>query len=369
MKAIIEQADLSKLLNRVSRVTERRNTIPILGNIKLAVEQDEIVVTGTDLDVELRDKIKAQVAAKGETTVPAHLLSDIVKKMPTGSQITIEQVDTVIKVQSGRSRFTLQTLPTSDFPDLGAGDLTIDFTLPGKDLFRLFDRTAFAISTEETRYYLNGVYFHSAGGHNSKKLCAVATDGHRLAKLEIPLPEAATSLGGVIVPRKTVAEVMRLFTADAEEVRVELSANKIRFSAGDIVLTSKLIDGTFPDYGRVIPQSNEKELKVDKKDLQAAVDRVAAVSSERGRAVKFSIANGKVTLSVSNPDAGSATDELDAEYSADAIEIGFNSRYFQEILAEVEGDVVTVKLADPGSPTIMTGEKDDSLFVLMPMRV
>ena len=248
--------------------------------------------------------------------------------------------------------------------------MTHKFKLAAADLKRMIDKTQFAISTEETRYYLNGIYLHTAGTGKAAKLRAVATDGHRLAQFELPLPSGAACMPGVIVPRKTVGEVQRLIEDSEAEVGVELSQAKIRFTIGDVVLTSKLIDGTFPDYARVIPVGNDKELTVDKKDFEAAVDRVSTVSSERGRAVKLSLAGGRLVLSVTNPDSGSATEELEVEYGADPIDIGFNSRYLLDIAAQLDGEVALLKLADPGSPTLIQ-DKDakGALYVLMPMRV
>jgi DNA polymerase-3 subunit beta len=369
-KATVEQATLLKCLGRVHRVVERRNTIPILGNVLVDVLQDFIKFRATDLDLEVADSVKAEVAAKGSITAPAHMLHDIVRKMPQGSQIVLEYdpQKQVMTVRAGRSRFTLQTIAVADFPDLTVGAMTHSFVLPGKDLLRLIEKAEFAISTEETRYYLNGIYFHAAGSHNSPTLRCVATDGHRLAQVEMQLPEGAKGMPGVIIPRKTVGEIARLFGADAE-IQIELSQGKIRLEADGVTLTSKLIDGTFPDYGRVIPQNNEKILKVDRKDLEVAADRVATVSSERGRAVKVSLTAGKIVLSVNNPDSGSATEELEADFTADALDIGFNSSYLRDILAQVDGETVTVKLADPGSPTLFSGSDEGSLYVLMPMRV
>jgi DNA polymerase-3 subunit beta len=270
-------------------------------------------------------------------------------------------------VRAGRSRFTLQTLPETDFPDLAAGELPHRFKLASSDLKRLIDKTQFAISTEETRYYLNGIYLHVI---DDKKLRAVATDGHRLAQVELAAPKGALGMPGVIIPRKTVAEVQRLVDDAGEEVEVELSPAKVRFSFGSVVLTSKLIDGTFPDYGRVIPAGNDKILVVDKGDFAAAVDRVSTVSSERGRAVKLSVASGKLTLTVTNPDSGTATEELEVEYGSDALDIGFNSRYLLDITGQIEGEKATLKLADPGSPTLLEdSEPAGALYVLMPMRV
>jgi DNA polymerase III subunit beta len=275
-----------------------------------------------------------------------------------------------LTIRAGRSRFSLQTLPESDFPDLAAGEMTHKFSVPAKDLKRLIDKTQFAISTEETRYYLNGIYLHVATSGKTQKLRAVATDGHRLAQVEFDAPKGAEGMPGIIVPRKTVGEVQRLIEDLDAEIAIELSASKIRFTIGDVVLTSKLIDGTFPDYGRVIPAGNDKTLIVDKPDFESAVDRVSTVSSERGRAVKLALSAGKLILTVTNPDSGSATEELEVEYDSDPLDIGFNSRYLLDIAAQIEGDVAVLKLADPGSPTLMQDkEASGALYVLMPMRV
>ena len=304
MKVTVERAELLKSLGHVHRVVERRNTIPILANVLIKADKGKLSMKATDLDLEVTDSIAAEISPGGATTVPAHMFYDIVRKLPEGSQIVIEGSGdrAVLSIRAGRSRFTLQTLPESDFPDLAAGDMTHKFSVPAADLKRLIDKTQFAISTEETRYYLNGIYLHVPAGKNPA-LRAVATDGHRLAQVELALPDGAAGMPGIIVPRKTVAEVQRLIETGEGEVGIELSAGKIRFTIGNAVLTSKLIDGTFPDYGRVIPANNDKSLIVDKKDFEAAVDRVSTVSSERGRAVKLSITSGRLVLSVTNPDS------------------------------------------------------------------
>jgi DNA polymerase-3 subunit beta len=296
---------------------------------------------------------------------------EIVRKLPEGTQVVLEGTGdrAVLTLRAGRSRFTLQTLPENDFPDLAAGDMTHSFKLAAADLKRLIDKTQFAISTEETRYYLNGIYLHVVD-EKAARLRAVATDGHRLAQVDLVAPKGSAGMPGIIVPRKTVAEVQRLLEDAGEEVEIEISPAKIRFSLGSVVLTSKLIDGTFPDYGRVIPVGNDKILVVDKSEFSNAVDRVSTVSSERGRAVKLSVASGKLTLSVTNPDSGSATEELEVEYGAEPLDIGFNSRYLIDITNQIEGEKATLKLADPGSPTLLEdSEHAGALYVLMPMRV
>ncbi|MDO8534186.1 MAG: DNA polymerase III subunit beta [Xanthobacteraceae bacterium] len=371
MKVTLERAELLKALAHVHRVVERRNTIPILANVLIRAGKAGLELKATDLDLEIVETVAAEVKQASATTVPAHMIYDIVRKLPEGAQVELQASGdrSALLVRAGRSRFTLQALPETDFPDLAAGELPHKFKLASKDLKRLVDKTQFAISTEETRYYLNGIYLHTVEDKGTK-LRAVATDGHRLAQAEMPAPKGATGMPGVIVPRKTVAEVQRLIEDAGDEVEVELSPAKIRFSFGKVVLTSKLIDGTFPDYGRVIPASNDKTLVVNKAEFAAAVDRVSTVSSERGRAVKLSLADGKLTLSVTNPDSGSATEELEVEYASEALDIGFNSRYLLDITAQIEGEKAELKLADPGSPTLLRDQDSaGALYVLMPMRV
>jgi len=372
MKVTVERAQLLKSLGHVHRVVERRNTIPILANVLIRSEKAKLGLKATDLDLEVSETIPAEVSPGGATTVPAHMIYEIVRKLPDGAQVVLESTGdrAMLTIRAGRSRFTLQTLPESDFPDLNAGEMTHKFALPAADLKRMIDKTQFAISTEETRYYLNGIYLHAATSGKTETLRAVATDGHRLAQYEIALPAGAKGMPGIIVPRKTVGEVQRLIEDSEAEIGIELSQAKIRFTIGEVVLTSKLIDGTFPDYARVIPLGNDKELKVDKSEFEHAVDRVSTVSSERGRAVKLSLAGGKLTLSVTNPDSGSATEEIEVDYDADPLDIGFNSRYLLDIAAQIEGETALLKLSDPGSPTLIQ-DKDakGALYVLMPMRV
>jgi DNA polymerase-3 subunit beta len=372
MRLSIEKPSLSRALAHVASVVERRNTIPILSNVLLAIGNNELTLTATDLDMEIVETVPAKAKGEGATTVPAHMLHDIVRKLPEGSDIELQRdgSDGRLTVTSGPAQFSLQTLPADDFPALSVEDLGHTFTLPAADLKRLIDKTRFAISTEETRYYLNGIYLHAAESGGKPVLRAVATDGHRLAQVELPLPKGAKDMPGVIVPRKTVLELARLVEDADGEVRVELSPSKIRVTTDRVVLTSKLIDGTFPDYERVIPQGNDKRMEVDNAAFAQAVDRVSTLSSDKGRAVKLTINDGKLTLSVNNPDSGSATEELVVDYGFDPLEIGFNARYLLDISGQLESGTAEFQLADPGSPTMVRDVKDASaLYVLMPMRV
>ena len=372
MKTSIERESLLKCLSHIQSVVERRNTIPILSNVLLSAASNELKLTATDLDIELVETVPCKAKGEGATTVPAHMFHDIVRKLPDGSDIelTRDGEQGRLTIACGPARFSLQTLPADDFPSLSVEDLGHAFSLPAKDLKRLIEKTRFAISTEETRYYLNGIYLHEAKSDGKALLRAVATDGHRLAQVELPLPSGAKDMPGVIVPRKTVAEIARLAEDSDGDIRIELSPAKIRISGPRVVLTSKLIDGTFPDYERVIPQGNDKRMEVDNAAFAQAVDRVSTLSSDKGRAVKLSLSDGKLVLSVNNPDSGSATEELSVDYAFDPLEIGFNARYLLDISGQLESGTAEFQLADPGSPTMVRDGKDNSaLYVLMPMRV
>jgi DNA polymerase-3 subunit beta len=372
MRVILERSNLLKSLNHVHRVVERRNTIPILSNVLLKADGGSLEMKATDLDLEVTEAVGANVEQAGATTVPAHLLYDIVRKLPEGAEVMLklEESGSSMSIVSGRSNFRLQCLPQADFPELSAGNFSHIFRMDSTALKDLIEKTQFAISTEETRYYLNGIFFHTHEADGALKLRAVATDGHRLARAEIEAPAGAEGMPGIIVPRKTVSELQKLVDDPHVAVTVELSDTKIRFTIGSVVLTSKLIDGTFPDYQRVIPTSNDKTLTIDRQSFAQAVDRVSTISSERGRAVKLSIADGQVVLTVNNPDSGSATDEIPADYDADPLEIGFNARYLLDVAAQLTGSEARFRLADAGSPTIIEDTADErTLYVLMPMRV
>jgi DNA polymerase-3 subunit beta len=367
MKATIERATLLKSLSHVQSVVERRNTIPILSNLLIEAREDgSIRLMATDLDLQVDESIQANVATAGATTVSAHTLFDIVRKLPEGSQVELNAAEGKMQLSAGRARFNLSTLPRDDFPVIAEGDLPTKFELPAATLRQIIDKTRFAISTEETRYYLMGIFLHLA----DDQLKAAATDGHRLARVTVPKPDGADGMPDVIVPRKCVAELRKLLEELEGTVEVSMSPTKIRFGLGSAVLTSKLIDGTFPDYNRVIPTGNDKLLKLDPKSFAQGVDRVSTIASEKTRAVKMNVDRDKVTLSVTSPESGTATEEIAADYGSDGIEIGFNARYLLDILGEIDGDTVEVHLADAAAPTLLReNDKSPALYVLMPMRV
>ena len=371
MKLSIERAALLKSLAHVQSVVERRNTIPILSNVLLRADQGKLSMTATDMDLEIVDSVDAEVSKPGATTTPAHTLYDIVRKLAEPKvELDLSAEGTSLTVRAGRSQFKLGCLPTEDFPQMSAASMKQEFELTSAELKSLIDRARFAISMEETRYYLNGIYLHAARTDGADVLRAVATDGHRLARVEVKLPEGGAGLAGIIVPRKAIGEVRKLLDEAGTSVRVAVSDTKMRFSMGEVVLTTKLIDGTFPDYERVIPQGNDKVLEVDPKVFASAVDRVSTISTEKSRAVKLALDKGALTVSASSPESGSATEELEVTYSANAMEIGFNSRYLLDIATQIEGTACRLTIADPASPTIIRDTSDDSaLYVLMPMRV
>ena len=376
MKATIERATLLKSLGHVQSVVERRNTIPILSNVLIEAAGDPVSgasglkLMATDLDLQIVETAPAHVDQPGATTVSAHTLFDIVRKLPEGSQVELTVADGKMTVVAGRARFNLATLPRDDFPVIAEGELPTHFRLPSTVLKQIIDKTRFAISSEETRYYLNGIFLHGSEEGGQPVLRAAATDGHRLARFTLPQPDGAAGMPDVIVPRKCVGELRKLLDEADGEVEISLSASKIRFAHGTAVLTSKLIDGTFPDYSRVIPTANDRLLKISAKSLAAGVDRVSTIASEKTRAVKMALDHDKVILSVTSPENGRAEEELPAVYSAEGFEIGFNARYLMDILGQIESDEVDVHLADAAAPTLIR-ENDGSpaLYVLMPMRV
>ncbi|MBM3612584.1 MAG: DNA polymerase III subunit beta [Alphaproteobacteria bacterium] len=371
MKISIERSVLLKAVAQAQSVVERRNTIPILSNVLIDADANGVILRATDLDIEVLDRAPAGVDRPGSTTVNAVTLHDIVRKLPEGALVNLSDDPAAgrLTVQAGRSTFSLATLPREDFPQMASSEYTTNFAAPAAELRRLFDKAKFAISTEETRYYLNGVYLHVAQGEGGEVLRCVATDGHRLARIDAPLPEGARGMPGVIIPRKTVGELRKLLDDDTA-IAVSVSETKVRFATPTITLVSKVIDGTFPDYSRVIPTANTRRLEVDAGEFARAVDRVATVSSERSRAVKLSLEDDRLVLTVNAPESGAAEEELGVAYAADPLEIGFNAKYLLEIAGQIDRENAVFMLNGPGDPALIREGSDTSaVYVVMPMRV
>jgi DNA polymerase-3 subunit beta len=377
MKLTIERAALMKALGHVQSVVERRNTIPILSNVLLSADRGALSFSATDLDMEIVDETGAQINDGGQITAPAHTLYEIVRKLPDGADVELrfDGGDPRLSIQAGRSRFNLPVLPAGDFPVMSSDGLSEPLTVETAALIRLIDKTRFAISTEETRYYLNGLYLHTVTEGGETRLRAVATDGHRLALAEMPAPKGAAGAPGVIVPRKTVQEARRLLDDAGDEVQVQLSSAKVRFefataNGRGASLTSKVIDGSFPDYVRVIPRDNQRVALIDNALFAAAVDRVATISAEKSRSVKLAFDTGRLVLTVRNMEAGQAVEELEIDYDGEPFEIGFNARYLLDVAGQIQGETAEFRFADPSSPTLVLDPADAGVqYVLMPLRV
>jgi len=377
MKLTIERAALLKALGHVQSVVERRNTIPILSNVLLSAREGALAMSATDLDMEIVDETAAQVESPGQITAPAHTLYEIVRKLPEGAEVSLSYTgeDPRLQVRAGRYKVNLPVLPAGDFPAMPQEGLSSAISVDTGALIRLIDRTRFAISTEETRYYLTGIYLHTLVEDGREILRAVATDGHRLAMADMAAPEGAAGGPGVIVPRKTVQEVRRLLEDAGETIQLQISPQKVRFDFGRARLTSKVIDGSFPDYTRVIPRDNARVLTADNVLFAAAVDRVATISSEKSRSVKLAVEPGKVVLTVRNMETGQAQEELEVDYDGAPFEIGFNARYLLDVSAQVGAELIEMRFAERApsvamlDPVLVLDPTDAAAqFVLMPLR-
>ena len=375
MEFKINSTDLLKALSHIHGIVEVRHTLPILSNIILEAKDDKLILSSTNLDIYCSDKIKAEVLKSGEVSVSAVTFFEIIKRLPSGSEVLMimEEGENEIRLTCGRSKFNLSTLKTDDFPIISDSDLSTNFVLSADELIRIIDKTKFAVSNEETRYYLNGIFLHKAERNSINFLRAVATDGHRLAQYDIPLPQGAEDITGIIIPKKTIYELRKVLDDANGDVSVSLNENKIKFSFNDLKVVSKVIDGTFPDYTKVIPQKNDKNFKTNNSDLKNAIDRVSAVAANedtKSKAIKFCIENNSLSLSVESQSKGSANEMIDVNYSGDKVDIGFNSKYIIDICNEVDGDEISISLSDSISPAIILDKTDENLFfVLMPMRI
>lgn len=366
MKLTIERNALINVLKHTTGVVEKRNTIAVLSNILIdAASNETVMFVATDMEIEVSEFVDLEnrsVKETGSVTLPAQTLFDIVRKM-NGDEVTIQTEDNgQVSISSGRSKFKLSTLPVADFPQMPVNEADCSFVINATDFAGLLNRVRFAMSVEDTRYYLNGVYLHSSGD----TMKCIATDSHRLAIAEMAKPEGMDLETGVIVPRKTINEVMKILDETSGDICVSISSSKISFAIGSIVIQSKLIDGTYPDYMRVVPQGNDKLLTVDVDSFVSAVDRVATVSNEKTRAIKLELLPNELSL-LSSANGSNAKDIIEATFDGEPMDIGFNARYLLDVLASLKNKDVKIAIGSPESPAVF--EEENALYVLMLMRV
>ncbi|HTP40085.1 MAG TPA: DNA polymerase III subunit beta [Steroidobacteraceae bacterium] len=367
MKFSATREQLLGPVQAVIGVVERKQTMPVLANLLLSAKGGRLSVTGTDLEVELVAAGEVNVAQPGEITVPGRKLLDIVKALPDASAVTVTMDGEKLKIAAGRSRFTLSTLAASEFPVVDSVNATQSLSLSGVELARLIGKTHFSMAQQDVRYYLNGTLLETDG----KTLRTVATDGHRLAIAEATLAVAGKAVvpQQVIVPRKGVLELTRILDGSAE-IEIAIGANHIRLQIGDVRFTSKLIDGKFPEYGRVIPNSPPKVVVVDREALRAALQRTAILSNEKYRGVRVTLARNSLKLQAHNPEQEEAQDEVEIDYQGEELEIGFNVTYLLDALAAVDTETVEIGLTDANSSCLIRSPgMTSSRYVVMPMRL
>lgn len=362
----IDVKALRTALTDVESVVEGRSTIPVLSNVLLIVDRARLTVVGSDMEMELERVAAIDSEDRFETTAQAAVLKRIAGKLPADAEALVQVVDGKLSITVGRARFETPTLSAEDFPRMGRPDITSVFEIPALTLNGAFDRVAHAISTEETRYYLNGVYCHVDQG----MLRLAATDGHRLARMVLPLPDGAADMPGTILGRKAMRALSGLL--DRHEGNIELSIGERcwRAEVGATTMIAKTIAGEFPDYTRIIPTANKLHLSISREDLAAAIGRVSTISKEKTRALKLDLDRDRLVLTVTSPDTGTATEEMPCDYGGRPLTIGFNARYLQESLAQLNADAIEIELQDAAAPTLIRDNRDSPLIlVLMPMRV
>ena len=366
MRFSLQREAFLKPLAQVVNVVERRQTLPVLANLLVVVNAGQLSLTGTDLEVEMVARCAVDDAGDGEATIPARKLFDIVRALPDGSKVTVSQAGDKITVQAGRSRFTLASLPANDFPSIDAVEATERVSVPEAALKELIERTAFAMAQQDVRYYLNGLLFDLA----EKRLRCVATDGHRLALCEAALDETVQAKRQIIVPRKGVQELQRLLEGGDRALTLEMDRNHIRVKRDDVTFTSKLIDGRFPDYEAVIPIGADREVRIDREILRAALQRAAILSNEKYRGVRIEVSPGQLKINAHNPEQEEAQEEVEAETKVDGLAVGFNVNYLLDALSALRDETVVLALRDANSSALVREATNErSRHVVMPLRL
>jgi DNA polymerase-3 subunit beta len=366
MKFSINRELLLRPLQQVAGVVERRQTLPVLSNLLLQVKDDQLSMTGTDLEVELIGRVAVTGMEAGEITVPARKMVDICREIPDKAEIEFSLHDNRLEIRSGRFRSTLSTLPAVDFPsvDQGSPDLIVD--IDSKAFKKLLDKTAFAMAQQDVRYFLNGMLIEVGDGH----IRSVATDGHRLAMSDLDVGGLEGASTQVIVPRKGVIEIQRLLQELEDKVSIAIGGAHLCASSATFTLTTKLVDGKFPDYERVIPKDGDKVVLADKQELRQALSRTAILSNEKFRGIRVSLESGQLQLSANNPEQEEAEETVSVDYQGDSIEVGFNVSYLQDVLGVIDNEKVRVTLHDANSSAVLEDpELEDAIYVVMPMKL
>ncbi len=368
MQFEVTKSILLKALSNVNGAVEKKNTIPVLQNVKVEAKDGKVTLCATDMDILVTSSFDSAIKNEGATTVPAQMFYDIVRKIPDTISITILQDNaTILQIKSGKSKYNLPCIDASEFPALTEGDLGADIEIEADKLSKMIDKTRFAISSDETRYYLNGLFMQSVKKDSGFELRTVATDGHRLAMSYLAMPNLDVEFG-VILPKKSVNEVRRIIDGTSK-IKVALSRAKIKIATDQITIVSKLIDGDFPDYDKVLPKNNTQVATINKKALFDCVDRVSTVASDKHRSVKFTLENNKITLQINANDGSFAYEELDVKYEGEKVEIGFNSRYLLDVIGQVDKEELLMKFKDGNSPALVEANDFNAAFVIMPVRI
>jgi DNA polymerase III subunit beta len=371
MKFIVTKPIIYKTLSHLQSIVNKKNTLPILSNILIEAENNLLTLSSTDMDISITETINCNIVESGSTTLNAQIMFDIIKKLPDTSEVEFISNDSkILTIRSNVSKFSLSCLPKDEFPIIETKSDGKKFTIKSQIIFNLIDKTKFAISNEETRYFLNGLYFNVSPNGTSSVLTFVGTDGHRLATNSYKYNQVISEVPGVIIPKKTINELSKLLSENSNDLEIEISSNKIIFYIENLILISKLIDGNFPDYSRVIPKNNNNKLIVNRLNLLSAVDRVSTIANEKSPSIKFKVFKNLINLSTINTENSTATEDIEAEYEGTEIEIGFNARYIMDMLDNLQGEQIKLFFNDNSTPIIaQENTSSELIYVLMPMRV
>ncbi len=371
MKFLVSKPIIFKTLNHLQSIVNKKNTLPILSNILIEAKDSTLILTSTDMDISIRETIICNIVEEGSTTLNAQIMFDIIKKLPESSEVEFISNDgKILTIRSNVSKFSLSCLPKDDYPIIETTSEGEHLTVNGQDILKLINKTKFAISNEETRYFLNGLYFNILLKNEISMITFVGTDGHRLATSTLTKKNLLNELNGVIIPKKTINELSKLLSENNNDIDINISSNKIIFYIDNLILISKLIDGNFPDYTKVIPKNNNNFLIINRSNLLAAVDRVSTISNEKSPSIKFKLLKNLVNLSTINNENSTATEDIISKYEGDEIEIGFNSRYIMDILDNLEGEEIKISFNNNATPIIAEEQNSSEVvYVLMPMRV